>query len=96
MKKTVIRGASIGLVFTGISYLVVKYIGFRWKSLTVLMYMYVALGVLMAVASEMDAINSGLKTTLDRIVVVAEEEELKLKKVVSGEKYKIKGDLEKI
>jgi len=96
MKKVAIRGAAVGLVFTGISYLIVRYLGFRWESLTALMYLYIIMGVLMAVASELEAINRGFTTLLDRIVVVAEEEELKLKKVVSGEKYRVKGSLEKI
>ncbi len=96
MKKSIIKGSAVGIVFTGLSYIVVRFIGFKWESLTVLMYLYVVLGVLMAVISETDNLSQDLGGILDRIVVVVEGEELELKKLVSGEKYRVKGELEKL
>jgi len=37
-----------------------------------------------------------LQSFLDNVVVVSEGEEMKLKKLISGEKYKLKGEIEKI
>lgn len=85
----------LGLGFYGISYGVVKFLGFTSRSFTVIAYLYIILGLLTGVYYEIQD-HGGFQSFLDNIVVVIEGEEMKLKKLVSGEKYKLKGEIEKI
>lgn len=90
--KDILTDAMIGSSLASIGVLLAKYFGFNWITLSTILYLIV-----------LSAVASGFKSRLDlsdgflhRIVLVAEGEELKMKKLISGEKYKIKGDLEKI
>lgn len=96
MKKVILKSASIGLAFSGISYFIVSIFGYRWETLMFIMYLFVFQSVTLSIMSHYSLFNSGLTSILDRIAIIAEEEEIKVKKVVSGEKYKIKGDVERI
>lgn len=85
----------LGLSFYGIAYGIVNFIGFSSSSFTALAYLYIILGLVTGLYYELDS-HGGLQSFLDNIVVVIEGEEMKLKKLVSGEKYKLKGEIEKI
>lgn len=80
-----------GLGFSGLAFTVVKFIGYSKTSLTVLMYIF----VIEAVALEL--LRHDLLSQLPgNLVLVVEEEEVKLKKLFTGEKYKVKGEIEKL
>lgn len=84
------------MVFSGVAYLVVRFSGYGWRSLTVLLYLYVFMGVMVSVAGSFDLLDSSVAEILDRVVLVAGQEELVLRKLVSGEKYRVEGELEKL
>ena len=96
MRKAVLKGATIGLSFSGVAYIAVKLLGYRWVSLSILMYLYVVMGVLMAVGASIDIFDRGFSSLLHSVVIVVEGEEMELKKLATGEKYRVKGALEKI
>jgi hypothetical protein len=96
MRRELLRGATVGMLFSGVAYAAVAFIGFGWKSLAVSMYLYVVMGVLMAFGSRFELLDSRISELFDRVVIVAEGEELELRKLVSGEKYRVKGELEKL
>lgn len=95
MKKKVLYGAAFGLFFASIASMVARYRGFNPETFTVFLYLYVALGALYPVKK---AISSGelLPDMMHRLVIVAEGEELRMKKLFTGEKYKVKGEIEKL
>lgn len=84
-----------GLSAYGIAYGIVNFIGFSSSSFTAIAYLYIILGITIGLYYELDA-HGGFRGFLDNIVVVIEGEEMKLKKLISGEKYKLKGEIEKI
>ena len=85
----------LGLSFYGVAYAVVKFAGFTSSSFTVLAYLYIALGLILGVYYELQS-HGGFQGFLDNIVVVIEGEEMRLKKLFTGEKYRLKGEIEKI
>jgi len=84
-----------GLSAYGIAYAIVNFIGFTSNSFTAISYLYIVLGIVVGLYYEMEK-HGGFSDFLDNIVVVTEGEEMKLKKLISGEKYKLKGEIEKI
>ncbi|MFB6291797.1 MAG: hypothetical protein ABEI58_00205 [Candidatus Nanohaloarchaea archaeon] len=96
MKSEIKTGLLSGLTFSGLAYASVKLLGFNSTSFTVLMYLYVALGVLTAFLFYLKTSEAGLKDMMRRFVVVVEREELELRSVLTGEKYKVKGEIEKV
>jgi len=92
-RKEVKRGAIVGGLFAGLAYFFTYKFGFNSTTLSIVLYLYVILGVLMAFDFQ-DFVKS--REFLEKIVIVAEEEELKMKKVFTGEKYKIDGTVEKV
>jgi len=95
MKKKLLSGAALGLGFAGVASLMARFNGFNSTTLAVFLYMYVALGAFMSV-KDLAVRKNILPDLLHRIVLVAEGEELKIKKIATGEKYKLKGEIEKI
>lgn len=95
MKKKLLSGMSLGLAFAGIASLIAKFNGFNSDNFMIFLYLYVILGGLVSLKSAGFG-RDFLPGILHRIVVVAEGEELKMKKLVTGEKYRVKGDIEKI
>lgn len=93
MRKRLKFGAVAGVVFAGLAYLVTYRMGFNPTSLSFLLYLYVFLGLISGFSFE-DLKDSW--DVLDRFVVVAEEEELKLKKIFTGEEYRVDGTVEKV
>lgn len=92
-RKKVKRGAIVGGLFAGVAYFLSYRFGFNSTTLSIILYLYVILGALVAFDFQ-----EFVKTRefLEKIVIVAEEEELKMKKVFTGEKYKIDGTVEKV
>lgn len=85
----------VGMSFYGISYAVVKTLGFSSSSFTVIAYLYIALGIILGLYYETERLG-GAQNLLDRFVVVVEGEQMKLKKVFGGEVYRLKGEIEKM
>lgn len=79
----------------GFAYAIVNFIGFTSNSFTAIAYLYIVLGLVISLYYELDN-HGGLQSFLENVVVVIEGEEMKLKKLISGEKYKLKGEIEKI
>lgn len=90
--KEILKDAMLGSSLAGIGALFVKFRGFDWITLSAALYLTVVAATIAGFRSR-SKISGGL---LDRLVLVIEGEELKMKKLISGEKYKIKGDLEKL
>lgn len=86
-------GAALGTVFAGIAYLIADFRGFNSSSFLPILYLYVVLGVVSRFKLE-DA--AGYWDRLEKIMIVANEEETKLKKVVTGEEYEIDGTVKKV
>ncbi len=95
MRKKPLIGVSIGLGFAGLSYGTVSFLGYNSTSYTILAYLYVSLSFILTAFYELDSFG-GLKNLTKNFVVVVEEDEKKLKRVFTGEKYKIKGEVEKV
>lgn len=91
MKRNVLKGAFTGVIFAFVAYFLASVNGFNESSFTLLLYLYVFLGVLASV--ELTDFETDL---FDKIVIVAEEEELKMKKLFTGEEYRVKGTVEKV
>lgn len=84
-----LKGAAAGLGFASIAALAVNFMGFSRNAMLLMLYMYVGLGVFLTV----DFRPPGF---LDRLVLVTEGEAVKMRKLISGEEYKIKGEVEKL
>lgn len=93
MKQAVRDGLFYGLFIAATAYTAVRIMGYNPQSLMVLLYLYVLSGILLNVKSEL---AKPLTPLLKRIVIVAEGEEMKSKKLLTGEEYKVKGDVEKL
>ncbi len=92
MLKTVLKGASVGLMFSGILFTIVRFLGFNSISLSIAMYMYVVLSIILFLKPEITGLlDQGI---LSRIVVVRKDEDLKMKKL-TGETYRVR-EIEKL
>lgn len=85
----------MGLSAYGIAYAIVNFNGFTSSSFTAIAYLYIILAISVGLYSEIDS-HGGFRSFLDKIVVVIEGEEMELKKLISGEKYRLNGEIEKI
>ncbi|WP_347721873.1 hypothetical protein [Candidatus Nanohalococcus occultus] len=88
----IVSDAMVGSTAASLGLIAVRFNGFNWITLTAILYLTVCATVL-AGFKERSGLSSGF---LHRLVLVAEGEEMKMKKLATGEKYKIKGDLEKL
>ncbi|MFB6203981.1 MAG: hypothetical protein ABEK01_05815 [Candidatus Nanohaloarchaea archaeon] len=96
MRKEIKKGVFTGLSFAGIAFATVKFMGFSQTSFIVISYLYIIMGVVMSVSSGEGSLRSFLDRKIGNIVLVMEGEELKMRKILTGEKYKVKGEVEKI
>ena len=89
---------SLGLTFYGIAYFSVKSLGYNSTSFMVISYLYIALAAIIGLKYEIGRMNleNSMLSTLKNIAIVVEGEELKLKRLFTGEKYRLKGEIEKI
>lgn len=92
MKAEVKKGAVYGIVFAGLNYLVIEALGFNRTSLSLILY----LNVLMGIVINVSASDLGLEKFLGNVLVAVEGEEMKLKKVFTGEEYVLNGNIEKV
>ncbi len=91
-RKGLFKGAATGLAFAGAGNLSVRFLGFNKTSLVLMLYLYVLLGTVPWLKSQL----SGLRSPIERLVVVTGEEEMVLRKILTGEKYRVKGKVEKL
>ncbi len=96
MRKRPLIAVSIGMAFTGISYGLVTVLGFNSTSFMSLAYLYILLSIVLALYYELHRSFGDIKSVLKNFAIVVEEDEKKLRRVFTGEKYKIKGKVEKI
>lgn len=89
---------SLGLAAYGAAYFIVKTAGFNSSSFTAIAYLYILLAVIVGLRYELGGLvgSSSLLSALKNIVIVIEGEEMKMRRVLTGEKYKLKGEVEKI
>ena len=83
-----------GLSFSGLSILTVRFFGFSQNSFMILAYLYIFLAVIIGIYYEVRKLSEG--SILGNVLVVVEEEEKVVKKVFTGEKYKVKGEFERL
>lgn len=92
MNSKIKIGGLLGVLTALIAYFIAMYNGFNSSTFTLFLYLYVGLGII----SSLELTDFKASGFLDRIVIVAEDEEKKLKKLFSDEEYKIDGTVEKI
>lgn len=96
MKKIVLKCLSIGLTFSGIAFMTVSIIGYNSRSLMIIMYLYIVLAVFIGILNRINLLENTLSGSLGKVLVVVGEEEQKMKHVLTGETYRLKGDLQKL
>lgn len=96
MLKDVLKDVSTGLMFAGFSFGVVNVYGYGPRSFMFNSYLYVGLGLLVGARHMFSSRFGGFRKALENFVVVVEEEELYMHRVVSGEKLKIEGNVERV
>ena len=84
----------LGLGFYSIAFVIVSSLGFNSYSFSIISYLYIILAVILGLKYESNF--RGPLETLKNIVVVVEDEETHLRRLVNGEKYKIKGEIERV
>lgn len=93
--KSLVNDAAVGLLFAGLGSLLVRINGFNQLTLVILLYLTIGAAVFQGLRySRSDLFD--FSNPLNRLVIVKEGEELEMRKLISGEKYKIKGSLEKL
>lgn len=86
-------GAALGAGFAITAYLIADMNGFNRTSFLYMIYLYVILGAV----SRLDKEDlTGTISVFERLLIVADREEKKLKKIATGETYKIDGTIKKI
>ncbi len=93
MKESFRNGLLYGIVTALLAYSVVQLMGYNSQSLMVLLYLYVVSAIVLNLKTE---IAAPLGPLLKRVVIVAEGEEMKLKRLLTGEEYRINGEVEKL
>lgn len=93
MLKNVLKGASLGIGFSGIALMVLRFTGLGSTGINALLYLYVLLGATAFGLQEADIRD---RLPLDRVVLVSGGEELRLRKILTGEIYRVRGELEKM
>ena len=95
MKWKVVKHVAAGLGFAALSINIFTQIGISQTTITVVAYLFPVMALLLILYEEFEpeSIDSSL---LGRIVIVSEGEAIKLKKLLTGEKYEIKGEVEKV
>lgn len=96
MQEKVLKAAVKGLTFAGIGSLIAMYFGFNQNTLTIFLYLYIAQAVYKPLKNGFFSYISFSPDIISRLVIVAEGEELKMKKLLTGEKYRLDGDVEKL
>ncbi|QKQ98788.1 hypothetical protein GKQ38_04665 [Candidatus Nanohaloarchaea archaeon] len=92
MREELRDGAIYGLIFAGLTYATVEFLGFNQASLNVLLYLNVLMGIVINVRSE----SMGLESVFGQIMIAVEDEEQKVKRLFTGDEYVVNGTLEKV
>lgn len=89
---------SIGLTFYGVAYLTVKYLGYNSQSFMIISYLYIALAGIIGLKYEIKKVgkSDSVFSVFRNLVVVSEEDDLTMKRIFTGEKYRLKGEIEKL
>lgn len=93
VNREVKQGAFVGALFAGIAYLWTILNGFNSSTFIPMLYLYILLGATSQVRFEHLA---SYWERLEQVLVIADEEENKLKKIATGEEYKVEGTIKKI
>lgn len=93
MRESLRNGLLYGIAVALVAYSIVQFIGYNPQSLMILLYLYVFQSVILKVKTDF---AQPLLPLLKRIVIVAEGEEMKLKRLLTGEEYRVNGDVEKL
>jgi len=93
MKEYFIEGAVYGLFSAATMYAVVQYAGYNPQTLALLIYIQIISGILINMKSEIEALSLPY---LKKLVLVHEGENIEMRKLSTGEKYRIRGDVEKL
>jgi hypothetical protein len=93
MKDSFKEGTIYGILLAGFAFLIVQFLGYSPRSLSLLLYLYVISSILLTMKSE---ISEPIKPLLEKVVIVAEGEEMKMKKLLTGEEYRLRGEVEKL
>ncbi|MFB6245620.1 MAG: hypothetical protein ABEJ03_04725 [Candidatus Nanohaloarchaea archaeon] len=88
--REILKDAALGTTFAGLGAAFLRFNGLNQTSVTITLYLCVGATVLAGFRRETDG------TILEKLVVVHEGEELRLRKLITGERYVIKGEVEKI
>lgn len=93
MKKELKYGGVLGAVFAIAAYLIADLNGFNRSSFLYMIYLYVLLGAVSKINTDhvVEYVES-----VERFLLLTDKEEKKLRKVATGEKYKIDGTIKKI
>ncbi len=94
--RQALKGAAVGLGFMGVAYGVVRSMGYGQSSFTVVGYLFMIEGVVMVGLGSLGDSVGGIRGLLENVVVVMDEEEKKVKRLATGEVYKLEGRLEKL
>ncbi len=86
MKLVKAVGAGIGFALLALG--IINSFGFNFYTFSVILYLYVALPVFLYVA-EMDVSLDDIRGLSSDLLVVVDREERKIKRVFSGEEFKI-------
>ncbi|MFQ3274971.1 MAG: hypothetical protein ACI9LV_000109 [Candidatus Nanohaloarchaea archaeon] len=88
----------LGLTAYGIAYFIVKQLGYNSTSFMLISYLYIFLAGIIGLKYEVKKISgsNSIPSVLKNIVVVSEGENLTMKRLFTGEKYKLKGEIEKL
>lgn len=93
MRESLRNGLLYGIVVALVAYSIVQFVGYNPQSLMILLYLYVLQSVILNVKTDL---AQPLTPLLKRVVIVAEGEEMKLKRLLTGEEYRVNGDVEKL
>jgi len=93
MRRSIARGGMHGLFFLIAVYGVVYFRGYGRNSLIAIMYIIILMAIWMEIK---DSIEVPELDFLKRIVIVSEEEKIRMTKVFTGEKYEVTGNIRKI
>ena len=93
MKQSFIEGAVYGLLSAATAYFIVRYAGFNPQTLSAILYLNIITAILINMKAEVEELSISF---LKNLVVVAEGEEMKLKRILTGEEYRVKGEVEKL
>jgi len=94
--RRVLKGCAAGLVFASTAYGLARTLGYGPISFTAIAYLFVVEGALLTGLNAFSKRFGGLADTIRNLVVVIEDEETKVKRLATGEVYRLTGNLEKL